>query len=125
MLMELFHNSRNGIMDANEFTKKGIHNIKDELIYESGSVVFKSIMKKYTGSVTAFAFDVGKSLVDKVLPFNTMIQLIDGDAEIVINEESFLLSSGDSIIIPAHSNRTFFARSRFKMITTVIKSGFE
>ena len=69
--------------------------------------------------------DSGEALAEKTLPFDTFIQVIDGKAEIVIEDQSNLLSTGESIIIPAHSRHTIKANVRFKIISTVIKSGYE
>jgi quercetin dioxygenase-like cupin family protein len=66
-----------------------------------------------------------KRLPKKTSPFDTFVQVIDGRAEIVINEKSHSLNTGESIIIPAHSRQIIKANERFKMISTIIKSGFD
>ena len=88
-------------------------------------MVIKTIIKKTTGNVTVSSVDSGEALAEKTLPFDTFIQVIDGKAEIVIEDQSNLLSTGESIIIPAHSRHTIKANVRFKIISTVIKSGYE
>ncbi len=93
--------------------------------YVPHSVVIKTIIKKTTGNVTVSSFDTGEALTEKTSPFDTFIQVIDGKAEIVIDGESNLLDIGQSIIIPAHSQNIIKANVRFKMISTVIKSGYE
>jgi len=75
--------------------------------------------------VSAVPFDSGEVLSVKVSPFDTFIQVIDGKAEIVIDGVSNLLNTGQSIIIPEHSNNTIKANVRFKMLSTIIKSGYE
>jgi quercetin dioxygenase-like cupin family protein len=62
---------------------------------------------------------------EKTSPFDTLIQIIEGTAEIVIDTVSNTLSAGEAIIIPAHSKNRINANGRFKMITTTIKSGYE
>jgi quercetin dioxygenase-like cupin family protein len=93
--------------------------------YIPNAVVIKTIIKKRTGNVTAVSFDSGEALTKKTSPFDTFIQVIDGKAEIVIDDKSNILDTGHSIIIPAHSSNTIKANVRFKMIATIIKSGFE
>ena len=93
--------------------------------YVPNSVVIKSIIKKTTGNISAVSFDSGEALNEKTIPFDTFVQIIDGKAEIVIDGISNLLSTGQSIIIPAHSSNIVKANERFKMISTIIKSGYE
>lgn len=93
--------------------------------YVPNSVVIKTIIKKTTGNVSAVSIDSGEALTEKVSPFDTFIQIIDGNAELFIDNVSHLLATGQSIIIPAHSHNTIKANVRFKMISTIIKSGYE
>lgn len=93
--------------------------------YVPDSVVIKTIIKKSTGNIRAVSVDTGEKLEDKTIPFDSYIQIIDGKAEVIIDEHSNLLNTGQSIIIPAHSRHTIKANDRFKMISTVIKSGYE
>lgn len=93
--------------------------------YVADSVVIKTIIKKTTGNISAVSFDAGETQEDKTSPFDTFIQIIDGKAEIIIDGLSKLLNTGSSIIIPAHSRNSIKANNRFKMISTVIKSGYD
>lgn len=93
--------------------------------YVPNSVVIKTIIKKTTGNISAVSFDSGETLTDRMSPFDNFIQIIDGSAEIIINRSSNKLKTGQSIIIPAHAYNTITAKERFKMITTIIKSGYE
>lgn len=93
--------------------------------YELNSIVIKTIIKKTTGNVSVLALDVGEGLVERISPFDSFAQIIDGRAEIIIDETSHLLETGQSIIIPAHTPNKLIANERFKMILTVIKSGYE
>lgn len=93
--------------------------------YIPNSVVIKTIIKKSTGNVCAVSFDSGEVLTEKISPFDTFIQVIDGQAEIYIDDVCNLLETGQSIIIPAHARNTIKANVRFKMISTVIKSGYD
>ena len=110
----------------NREQEKGKAFIIVEIIeYVPKSVEIKTIIKKTTGNVTISSFDAGEALTEKTSPFDTFIQVIDGRAEIVINDDSHQLDTGQSIIIPAHSRRIIKAIERFKIISTVIKSGYE
>lgn len=99
--------------------------IVEILEYIPNSVVIKTIIKKTTGNVTAVSFDSGEALTEKISPFDTFIQVIDGKAEILIDGKSHFLETGHSIIIPAHVPNSIKANVRFKMISTIIKSGYE
>jgi quercetin dioxygenase-like cupin family protein len=93
--------------------------------YVPNSIVIKTIIKKTTGNVSAVSVDAGEALAEKVIPFDTFVQIIDGKAEIVIDGVSNLLTTGQSIIVPAHLSNSVKANERFKMISTIIKSGYE
>ena len=103
---------------------KGI--IMAEIIeYVPNAVVIKTILKKTTGNISAISLDSGENLNEQELPFDKFIQIIDGRADILINGNSHMLETGHAIIIPAHAKHTIKAIERFKMISTIIKSGYE
>lgn len=112
-------------MDQNELERAKAHIIVEIIEYVSHSVVIKSIIRKTTGNISAVSFDTGEALTEKTIPFDTFVQIIDGKAEIVIDGVSNILDTGQSIIIPAHSSNIVKAHERFKMISTIIKSGYE
>ena len=106
--------------------EKGIAHIIVELIeYEHDSVVSKSIMKKATGSINALSFASGEGLNEKTSPFDTYAQVIDGTAKIVIGGKETTLQTGQGVVIPAHSPSHIDPNGRFKLLLTVIKSGYE
>jgi quercetin dioxygenase-like cupin family protein len=110
---------------ATELPKGKAHIIVAIIEYLPNAVVSKTIIKKTTGNITATSFDIGEELGEKTAPFDTYVQIIDGTAEVVIDEKKIQLQLGEGIIIPAHSKHSFNANEQFKMITTVIKSGYE
>lgn len=112
-------------MENKELEKSKIFIIVEILEYIPNSVVIKTIIRKTTGNVSAVSFDTGEALTEKTSPFDTFIQIIDGEAEVVINGVSNRLSVGQSIIIPADARNVIKANVRFKMISTIIKSGYE
>jgi len=112
-------------MENHEFEKATAFIIVEIIEYVPNSVVIKTIIKKISGNVTAVSVDTGEALNEKIIPFDTFIQIIDGKAEMVIDGVSNLLETGQSIIIPAHTSNSIIANERFKMISTIIKSGYE
>lgn len=106
--------------------EKSIAYITVEIIeYIPNSVVIKTILKKSTGNISVMSFDSGEGLTEKTIAFDTFVQIIDGMAEIVIDGESNFLTTGESIVIPAHTANFVRPNGRFKMIQTIIKSGYE
>ena len=108
-----------------ELEKSKAHIIVEIIEYVPNAVLSKTIIKRTTGNITALSFDVGEELAEKTSPFDTFIQIIDGTAEITIGEKKFKLGLGEGIIIPAHASHCFNANEQFKMISTIIKSGYE
>jgi quercetin dioxygenase-like cupin family protein len=108
-----------------EFDKAKMHIIVEIIEYVPNAVVSKTIIKKTTGNITVTSFASGEELAEKTSPFDNYIQIIDGAAEVVINEKKYKLKLGEGIIIPAHAPHCFNANEQFKMISTVIKSGYE
>jgi quercetin dioxygenase-like cupin family protein len=108
-----------------ELEKATAHIIVEIIEYMTNSVVIKTIIKKSTGNISIMSFDSGEGLTEKTSPFDTFAQIIEGKAEIVIDKVSNVLQSGQGIIIPAHSPNFIKPNGRFKMIMTIIKSGYE
>ena len=112
-------------MNTTEIEKSKALIIVEIIEYLSNSVVSKTIIHKTTGNINVVAVDKGERLTEKISPFDSFVQIIDGNAEIIIDGKSNLLAKGQSIIIPAHTPNTVKANERFKMISTIIKSGYE
>lgn len=113
------------VPDSKELEKGKTHIIVEIIEYVPNSILSKTIVKKLTGNVTASSFDVGEEVDEKTSPFDNYIQIIDGAAEVEINNKKFTLKLGYGIIIPAHAKYSFKASQQFKMLSTVIKSGYE
>ncbi len=107
---------------SGELEKSTSHIIVEIIEYVPNSVVIKTIIKKSTGNISVMSFDSGEGLTEKISPFDTYAQIIDGKCEIVIDKVSHLLESGQGIIIPAHLPNFIKPNGRFKMILTIIKS---
>ena len=112
-------------MDHAEIEKSKAHIIVEIIEYVPNSVVIKTILKKSTGNISVMSFDSGEGLTEKTSPFDTFIQIIEGKAEIVIDGDPKILESGQGIIIPAHCSNKIKPNGRFKLISTIIKSGYE
>jgi quercetin dioxygenase-like cupin family protein len=112
-------------METAEIEKSVAHITVEIIEYIHNSVVIKTILKKSTGNISVMSFDDGEGLTEKTTPFDTFVQIIDGKAEIVIDGISNVLLTGESIVIPAHAPNFVRPNGRFKMILTVIKSGYE
>ena len=90
--------------------------------YQTGSVVSKTIIKKQTGTVTLFAFDKGEGLSEHTAPFDALVYLIDGEAEVIISGKANLVKQGEMIIMPANEPHALKAKEKFKMMLVMIKS---
>ncbi|HEY5771893.1 MAG TPA: cupin domain-containing protein [Chitinophagaceae bacterium] len=112
-------------LEGIELEKSKSHIVVEIIEYMTNSVVIKTIIRKSTGNISIMSFDSGEGLTEKTSPFDTFAQIIEGNAEIVIDKISHLLQSGMGIIIPAHAPNFIKPNGRFKMIQTIIKSGYE
>lgn len=95
---------------------------EDLIDYQGGAVVSREIIRKETGTVTIFAFDKGEGLSEHTAPFDAMVQVIDGQAEIIISGNKNIVEAGEMIIMPANDPHALNAVERFKMILTMIRS---
>lgn len=111
--------------DSNDLEKAKSHIIVEIIEYMPNAIVSKTIIKKSTGNITVSSFDAGEELAEKISPFDTYVQIIDGAAELNIDDNRYMLKLGDGIIIPAHTKHKFNANEQFKMLSTIIKSGYE
>lgn len=90
--------------------------------YQTGSVVSREILKKTNGSITLFAFDEGEGLSEHTAPYDAVLHILDGEAEIKLSGENHNLKKGEMIIMPAGEPHSVKANGRFKMLLTMIKS---
>ena len=105
-----------GLAGAEVTTAAGLVN------YQDGAVVSREIIKKPTGSVTIFAFDEGQGLSEHTSPFDALVQVVEGAAEIIISGQPQPLQGGEMILLPAGQPHALKALKRFKMILTMIRS---
>lgn len=112
-------------MVTQDLEKEKSHILIEIIQYVPKSVVSRTIIKQTTGNVTVTSFDAGEELEQKISPFDTFVQIIDGIAELTINNKEYKLRLGEGIIVPAHASHKFNANEKFKMLSTIIKSGYE
>ena len=96
--------------------------LADLLDYQKDSIVSREIVKKDTGTVTLFAFDKGQGLSEHTAPFDAIVHILDGQAQVNISAKRHLLSKGQLIIMPANKPHSLKAIRRFKMLLIMIKS---
>jgi len=108
-----------------EIEKSNPHIIVEIIQYVPNAILSKTIIKKTTGNITVSSLDAGEELEEKHSPFDTYVQIIDGSAQLFIDNKLFTLKLGEGIIVPAHAKHKFNADEQFKMICTTIKSGYE
>lgn len=89
---------------------------------QEGAVVSKTLLSKLTGTVTLFAFDTDQGLSEHTAPFDALVQILDGEAEITIAGQPFHLRQGEAIIMPAHEPHALRAAVPFKMLLTMIRA---
>ena len=102
--------------------KSRIFDASEIIGYASDAIVSKVIVKQQGGNVTLFAFDKGQELSEHSAPFDAFVQVVEGEAEIIINKQSFYLKSGQNIIMQANIPHAVNAIEKFKMMLTMIKN---
>jgi quercetin dioxygenase-like cupin family protein len=90
--------------------------------YQKDSVISRTVLNKKSGTVTLFAFDKGQSLSEHTAPFDALVQILDGEAEITISGETVLVKMGEMVVMPANQPHALKAVKKFKMLLTMIRS---
>lgn len=103
-------------------TGKEVLRLKEMVDYQEGAVVSRTVIDRKTGTVTLFAFDKGQGLSEHTAPFDAMVYLLDGAAEIIISGQPFTLKTGEMIIMPADEPHALKAVEKFKMQLIMIRS---
>ena len=102
--------------------KAEILQLTEMAAYQNGSIVSRQITKAEAGNVTLFAFDEGQELSEHTAPFDALVQVLEGEAEVFITGQLFLLKDGQSIILPAGQPHAIKASHKFKMLLTMIRA---
>ena len=103
-----------------DFTKEGLE-LEGLVSYQDGSVVSRTVINRPAGTVTLFAFDRGESLSEHTAPFDALVSVLDGSAEITIAGRPYTLGRGGMIVMPAGKPHALRAVERFKMMLVMIK----
>lgn len=99
-----------------------VANTAEFVNYQDGAVVSREIFRRPTGNVTLFAFDAGEGLSEHTAPFDALVQVLQGEAEITVAGRSYRVLGGQMILLPAGQPHTVKAVTRFKMLLTMIRS---
>ena len=102
-------------------TESKIVKLYELIDYQQDSIVSRTLIDKKMGTITLFAFDKGQGLSEHTAPFDAVVQVLDGEVEIVISNKLYILKAGDLIIMPADIPHSVSAVTRFKMLLTVVK----
>ena len=89
--------------------------------YQEGSVVSRTLVKRDAGTVTLFAFDAGQSLSEHTAPFDALVHVLEGEAEVILDGAPHRLTRGQAILMPAHVSHAVRASQRFKMLLVMIR----
>jgi quercetin dioxygenase-like cupin family protein len=106
---------------GNSFEKASIMNFSQLVEYSSNGIISKRVIDRNTGTITLFSFDKDQKLSEHTAPFDALVQVIEGKAEIIIAGNKFVVSAGESIILPVGIVHALNAIEKFKMLLTMIK----
>jgi len=106
--------------NKNDDTPK-IQNLQEMIAYQEGSVVSRTLIKKKSGTLTLFAFDQGEELSEHTSPYEALVQIVDGEADITISGNKYHLKSGEVIFLPAGEPHGLKAPEQFKMLLSMIR----
>ena len=107
------------VLDACMGRSQGLVSLVD---YATDSIVSKTILDKPVGTITLFAFDRGQKLSEHTAPYDAVVQVIDGLAEVTIGGQGVSVSVGEIIIMPANVPHAVAAEEKFKMLLTMIRA---
>ena len=97
-------------------------NLSSLIDYQAGSVVSRTIIDKTAGTVTVFAFEQGQGLSEHTAPYNALVYIIDGEAQVTISNNPIKLKKGELTIMPANEPHAISAVTNFKMLLIMIRS---
>src|SRR5512143_4138913 len=95
--------------------------LEQELAYQPGAIVSRTLAKTKGGSVTLFAFDAGQELSEHTAPFDAFVQVLDGSVELTIGGEKVVARSGETVLMPAGVPHAVRATERFKMLLSMVR----
>jgi quercetin dioxygenase-like cupin family protein len=108
-------------MEKSMFEPANVFRFNEKVEYSAEGIVSKRVIDRPVGNVTLFAFDKGQRLSEHSAPFDAMVQVMEGEAEIVIDKVPYGLTAGECIIMPANITHAVNAVKKFKMVLTMIR----
>ncbi|MHA1932401.1 MAG: cupin domain-containing protein [Promethearchaeota archaeon] len=106
--------------EKNELTKA--LDLENMLDYQEGSIVSRTLINKDVGTVTLFSFDQGEGLSEHTTPFDAIVYVFDGEAEIIISQHKHILTKGQMILMPGGDPHALKALKKFKMMLIMVKA---
>jgi len=100
---------------------EGVVKLAELVTYQDGAVVSRTIVKNAAGTVTAFAFDKDQALSEHTAAFDALVQVLEGEVEVVVGGAPHRLTEGDAILMPANIPHAVNAVDKFKMLLTMLK----
>lgn len=108
--------------DTREILSAQALKLADLIEYQTGSIVSRTLIDKKAGTVTLFAFDEGQGLSEHTAPFDALVNILDGEAIVIISSKPLTVKQGEMVIMPASKPHALRASVRFKMMLTMIRS---
>jgi len=116
------HKKKGILMAIDSIATKGVSfDLKEHVTYAIGSVVSKTLLKKDTGNITLFSFDKGQGLSEHTSPYDAVVHVLDGEAEITIGGKMQAVKAGQMLIMPANVSHALLAQVQFKMLLIMIR----
>lgn len=110
------------ILNMEQSFKKGaVLHLPSLVEYSEGGIISKQLIKNPAGNITLFSFDKGEGLSEHRAPFDALVQILEGSANMIVNGQEFTMKAGESIVFPANAPHALTAIERFKMLLTMIK----
>lgn len=119
------HDQLQNNIDYNSLNQSKSNIIVEIIEYLPNALLSTTIIKKSAGNISVMSFNTGPELIEKICPFDTYLQIIDGKTELVINKESTTLKAGEGMVIPANTPNYIKPNRGLKMILSIIKPGEE
>ena len=103
------------------FKKGAVLHLPSLVEYSKGGIISKQLIKSPAGNITLFSFDKGEGLSEHRAPFDALVQILEGSANMIVNSQESTVKAGESIVFPANAPHALTAIERFKMLLTMIK----
>jgi quercetin dioxygenase-like cupin family protein len=103
----------------------GTIDLTSDLQYQPAGIVSRILLKQSSGSVTAFAFDQGQELSEHTCPYDALLQVLEGEAEVTVGSDSHRLAAQQTVLLPANVPHAVKAPRQFKMVLTMLRTGAE